>query len=78
MLRTLPGIHRPAIAGFFPTLRSESVMLDLGANVECDADNLVQSEPSRQHSLDLAPIDSLMRDHHQCHVVTACHAGDLD
>jgi glycerol-3-phosphate acyltransferase PlsX len=42
MLRTLPGIHRPAIAGFFPTLRSESVMLDLGANVECDADNLVQ------------------------------------
>jgi glycerol-3-phosphate acyltransferase PlsX len=42
MLRTLPGIHRPAIAGFFPTMRSESVMLDLGANVECDADNLVQ------------------------------------
>jgi glycerol-3-phosphate acyltransferase PlsX len=42
MLRTLPGIHRPAIAGFFPTLRGESVMLDLGANVECDADNLVQ------------------------------------
>jgi glycerol-3-phosphate acyltransferase PlsX len=42
MLRTLPGIHRPAIAGYFPTLRGESVMLDLGANVECDADNLVQ------------------------------------
>ena len=42
MLRTLPGIHRPAIAGFFPTLRGETVMLDLGANVECDADNLVQ------------------------------------
>jgi len=42
VLKTLPGIHRPAIASFFPTLRGESVMLDLGANIECDADNLVQ------------------------------------
>ncbi len=41
-LKTLPGIDRPAMAGFFPTRRGESVMLDLGANVECDADNLVQ------------------------------------
>ncbi len=42
VLRTLPGIDRPAIAGFFPTLRGESVMLDLGANVECSAANLVE------------------------------------
>lgn len=42
VLKTLPGIDRPAIATFFPTRRGESVMLDLGANVECDADNLVQ------------------------------------
>ena len=41
-LRTLPGVDRPAIASFFPTARGESVMLDLGANVECDARNLVQ------------------------------------
>ncbi|CAN0403842.1 unnamed protein product, partial [Discosporangium mesarthrocarpum] len=41
-LRTLPGIHRPAIAAIFPSIRGESVMLDLGANVECDAENLVQ------------------------------------
>ncbi len=41
-LKTLPGIDRPAIAAVFPTRRSESVMLDLGANVECDADNLMQ------------------------------------
>jgi glycerol-3-phosphate acyltransferase PlsX len=41
-LKMLPGIDRPAIAAFFPTLRGESVMLDLGANIECDADNLVQ------------------------------------
>jgi phosphate acyltransferase len=42
VLKTLPGIDRPAIAGLFPTRRGESVMLDLGANVECDAENLVQ------------------------------------
>jgi phosphate acyltransferase len=42
VLRTLPGIHRPAIASMFPTTRGESVMLDLGANIDCDADNLVQ------------------------------------
>ena len=42
VLKTLPGIDRPAIASFFPTRRGESVMLDLGANVECDEENLVQ------------------------------------
>jgi glycerol-3-phosphate acyltransferase PlsX len=41
-LKTLPGIDRPAMASFFPTRRGECVMLDLGANVECDAENLVQ------------------------------------
>lgn len=42
VLKMLPGIDRPAIASFFPTRRGESVMLDLGANVECDEQNLVQ------------------------------------
>jgi len=42
VLKTLPGIDRPAIATFFPTSRGDTVMLDLGANVECDAENLVQ------------------------------------
>src|SRR5690606_30640257 len=42
VLKTLAGIDRPAMASFFPTLRGESVMLDLGANIECTADNLVQ------------------------------------
>jgi len=41
-LKTLPGIDRPAIATLFPTRRGDSVMLDLGANLECDAENLVQ------------------------------------
>lgn len=42
VLRTLPGIERPAIASFLPTMKGETVVLDLGANVECDAKNLVQ------------------------------------
>ena len=42
VLRTLPGIDRPALASFLPTLRGEVVMLDLGANVDCDSRNLVQ------------------------------------
>jgi len=42
VLKTLPGINRPAIAAYYPTQHGESVMLDLGANVDCDAENLVQ------------------------------------
>jgi glycerol-3-phosphate acyltransferase PlsX len=41
-LKTLNGIDRPAIGGIVPTRVGESVVLDLGANVECDANNLVQ------------------------------------
>ncbi len=41
-LRPIEGINRPAIAAYFPTIRGESCMLDLGANIECDAKNLVQ------------------------------------
>lgn len=42
ILKTLPGIDRPAIASIFPTMSGPTVMLDLGANLECDADVLVQ------------------------------------
>ncbi|WP_340586572.1 phosphate acyltransferase PlsX [Erythrobacter alti] len=42
-LRTMPGIDRPALAGLMPTLLEDDVvMLDLGANTDCDARNLVQ------------------------------------
>jgi glycerol-3-phosphate acyltransferase PlsX len=40
-LRMLPGIERPAIAGIWPTIASESIVLDLGANVGADASMLV-------------------------------------
>ena len=42
-LRTMPGLDRPALAALLPTLGDHDVvMLDLGANRECDARNLVQ------------------------------------
>lgn len=41
-LKMFPGIDRPAMASILPSQRGESVMLDLGANLECDAENLVQ------------------------------------
>ena len=42
-LRTMPGIDRPALAALLPTLGdNDVVMLDLGANTDCDARNLVQ------------------------------------
>ena len=41
-LRTMPGISRPALATILPALKRDVVMLDLGANVDCDEKNLVQ------------------------------------
>jgi len=42
-LRTMHGIDRPALAALLPTLgANDLVMLDLGANTDCDARNLVE------------------------------------
>ena len=41
-LRPMEGVTRPAIATFLPTAQRQVCMLDLGANIECDAENLVQ------------------------------------
>ena len=44
VLKPLDGIHRPAIASIFPTMKDDfdTIMLDLGANVLVDAENLAQ------------------------------------
>jgi phosphate acyltransferase len=49
VLKTLPGIDRPAIAGFFPSHKGHgkegdggALVLDLGANVDCTAEHLRQ------------------------------------
>lgn len=40
-LRTMANIERPAIAALWPTMRSESVVLDVGATIGADAHQLV-------------------------------------
>jgi glycerol-3-phosphate acyltransferase PlsX len=43
VLKTLPGIDRPAIATFFPNRKGRvTTMLDLGANVDCEPAHLFQ------------------------------------
>ncbi len=42
LLKTLDGVSKPALAGLWPNKNNMSVVLDLGANIECDENNLVQ------------------------------------
>jgi glycerol-3-phosphate acyltransferase PlsX len=49
-LKMLPGLERPAIAALWPTLRGESIVLDVGASIGADA----------QHLIDLASMGSAM------------------
>lgn len=42
VLKTLPGIDRPAIASYLPTKIGQVCMLDLGANTDCSAEHLLQ------------------------------------
>ncbi len=42
VFRCLPGVNRPAIASVIPTMQGETIMLDLGANLTCDAEMLAQ------------------------------------
>jgi glycerol-3-phosphate acyltransferase PlsX len=49
-LKTMPGIDRPAIAARWPTVRGESIVLDLGASIGADS----------EHLLDMAVMGSAM------------------
>jgi glycerol-3-phosphate acyltransferase PlsX len=42
VLKTLPGIDRPAIAGIFPSQKGKTYILDLGANADCTPEQLLQ------------------------------------
>ncbi len=42
ILRTMPNVERPALAALWPTMRGESVVLDVGATIGPDAYQLVQ------------------------------------
>jgi len=41
-LKTMPGVDRPAIAAIWPTIRGRSIVLDLGASIGADPEQLVQ------------------------------------
>ncbi|WP_263262873.1 phosphate acyltransferase PlsX [Pseudomonas sp. RIT-PI-S] len=42
VLKTLPGVDRPAMVAAIPTRTGHCQLLDLGANVDCDAEHLYQ------------------------------------
>jgi glycerol-3-phosphate acyltransferase PlsX len=42
VLKTLEGIDRPALAVVLPTIKGHTYVLDLGANVNCTAEHLLQ------------------------------------
>ena len=42
IVKTMPGIDRPAMAAIMPSARGDVVLMDLGANVVCDVRNLVE------------------------------------
>jgi glycerol-3-phosphate acyltransferase PlsX len=42
VLKTLPGVDRPALAVVLPTMKGHTYVLDLGANVDCSAEQLFQ------------------------------------
>jgi len=41
ILKMMEGVSRPALAGLWPNQKGMNVVLDLGANIECNEDNLV-------------------------------------
>tara|TARA_X000001036_G_scaffold66350_3_gene57087 strand:- start:2720 stop:3745 length:1026 start_codon:yes stop_codon:yes gene_type:complete len=41
LLKTIDKINKPALAGLWPNEKGMNVVLDLGANIECDENNLV-------------------------------------
>ena len=57
VLKTIHGIHRPAICTIMPHSDGRYVMLDLGANTECDAVNLsefaIMGNIFAKHALDI-------------------------
>lgn len=42
VLGRLPGVSRPTLVGFFPTVRGVCFVLDVGSNVDCKPEHLVQ------------------------------------
>ena len=42
ILKTISGVSKPALAGLWPNFKNMNIVLDLGANIECDEKNLIE------------------------------------
>ncbi len=42
ILKTINGVSKPALAGLWPNYKGMNIVLDLGANIECDEKNLIE------------------------------------
>ena len=42
ILKRLPGIARPSVVGFYPTIKGFCIVLDMGTNVDCKPEHLLQ------------------------------------
>ena len=42
ILKTINGVSKPALAALWPNTKGMNVVLDLGANIECDDKNLIE------------------------------------
>tara|TARA_B100001564_G_scaffold239217_1_gene202395 strand:+ start:2858 stop:3898 length:1041 start_codon:yes stop_codon:yes gene_type:complete len=42
ILKTINGVSKPALAGLWPNIKGMNIVLDLGANIECDEKNLIE------------------------------------
>tara|TARA_A100001011_G_scaffold400717_1_gene517930 strand:- start:6410 stop:7450 length:1041 start_codon:yes stop_codon:yes gene_type:complete len=42
ILKTINGVSKPALAGLWPNFKGMNIVLDLGANIECDEKNLIE------------------------------------
>jgi len=42
ILKTINGVSKPALAGLWPNMNGMNIVLDLGANIECDEKNLIE------------------------------------
>lgn len=59
ILGRLPGVARPSIPAFFPTTEGASLVLDVGTNVDCKPEHLVQfAQMGNQYVKSILKIDT--------------------
>ncbi len=59
ILKTMTNVSKPALAGLWPNIKGMNIVLDLGANIECDENNLVDfSEMGSALYKSLYPLDN--------------------